>query len=243
MEKINQLRETINEHLERCLKQQEILLAVKNVLKQVVRNGNIIHMFGTGHSHAIAEEFFYRAGGLACVNAMLEEPLMVHVGAEISSLLERTEKLAELILRKHNPSPQDALIIFSNSGINTVPVEIAIQARERGIPVIAFTSVESNSSTPPRRNAGKHLYEVSDYVLDTKVPYGDAAIELSNGLRIAPVSSIISSTLVHGIFAQFTQELVEEGFEVPIYTSANIPGGDERNEKYLSQYRSRIRNL
>ena len=243
MEKLHKFREIIDRQLQLCLQQKATLEAVKDVLKQVVRSGNIIHMFGTGHSHAATEEFFYRAGGLVCVNAILEEPLMLHIGGQVSSVLERIENYAELILQKHNTSPQDAMIIFSNSGINAVPVEMAIRAKKRKIPVIAFTSVKSYSTMPPRSSTGKHLYEVSDYVIDTGIPYGDASIELSDGTKVAPTSSIVNCTLMHGILAQLAYELVEEGEKIPVFTSANTHGGKERNEAYISQYRSRVRSL
>ena len=243
MEKLHQFREIIDRQLQQCMEQQETLETVKNILKQVVRSGNIIHMFGTGHSHANTEEFFYRAGGLVCVNAILEEPLMVHVGAEISTLMERIENYAALILQKHNPYTEDVLIIFSNSGINAVPVEMAIEAKKRGVTVIAFTSVKPNSATQPRNRAGKHLHQVADYVVDTNVTYGDASIELGNGVKVAAISSIINCTLMHGIIAQLCYELVEEGEQVPVFTSSNIPGGAERNEAYIKQYRGRVREL
>ena len=242
MEKLHEFRKKLNELIDICVQQND-LETIKNILKQVVKSGNIIHMFGTGHSHAITEEFFYRAGGLVCVNAMLEEPLMVHGGAEISSMLERTENYAELILRKHNPSQNDAIIIFSNSGINAVPVEMAICAKKAGLCVIALTSAQANSKTPPRNSEGKHLSEVADYVIDTHVPYGDAVIDLPGGIKTGPVSSLINITIVHGILAQLSYELSEEGVTPPIFVSANIPGGSEMNKIHFSNYRSRIRGL
>jgi len=59
-------------------------------------------MFGTGHSHAISEEFFYRAGGFACVNSILEEPLMVHISAAVSTQMERQQGYAAIILEKNS---------------------------------------------------------------------------------------------------------------------------------------------
>ena len=68
-----------------------------------ISSGGLVHVFGTGHSHMLAEELFYRAGGLAAANPILVESLMLHAGAENSTQLERRSGIgAEHPLR---PSP------------------------------------------------------------------------------------------------------------------------------------------
>ena len=41
----------------------------------------IVHTFGTGHSHLLAEEAFFRAGGLVAVNPIPDRRLMMLEGA------------------------------------------------------------------------------------------------------------------------------------------------------------------
>ena len=56
---------------------------------QALRNGRTLYLFGTGHSHMMAEEAHYRAGGLASVVPILSSSLMLHESAGASTVLER----------------------------------------------------------------------------------------------------------------------------------------------------------
>lgn len=244
MEMITRYQQIINEKLDLIQRdQRDTLEKVKDLLKKAIREDRMIHIFGTGHSHALAEEMFFRAGGLACNNAILEEPLMVHISATTASQMERQGGYAPIILDKYQVTPGDVMIIVSNSGINAVPVEMAMAARERGATTVALTSMAHSTSQQPRNAARKRLYEVCDLALDAMAPVGDAAIELPNGQRIAPISSIMGAILLNGLFAQAAAELAAEGFEPPIYTSANVAGGDEKNQALLDRYRGRVRHL
>src|SRR5437764_6626126 len=63
--------------------------------------GKTIHAFGTGHSHMLAEEVFYRAGGLVQIKPILFEGLMLHASAPLSTSLERLPGLADALLMHH----------------------------------------------------------------------------------------------------------------------------------------------
>src|SRR5688572_23044127 len=75
-----------------------------------------IFLFGTGHSHLLAEEGFYRAGGLANVVPILSEHVMLHSLPALGSRLERTPDLADMILERYAPESEEMLFVFSNSG-------------------------------------------------------------------------------------------------------------------------------
>ena len=51
-----------------------------------------IFLFGTGHSHMLAEELFYRAGGLLNIQPVLIDTLMLHIDAAGSTEAERKDK-------------------------------------------------------------------------------------------------------------------------------------------------------
>ena len=50
---------------------------VAKVIAESLGNDGVLHVFGSGHSSLLAQELFYRAGGLAPVNAMLDVNLTV----------------------------------------------------------------------------------------------------------------------------------------------------------------------
>ena len=112
----------------------------------------------------MAEELFYRAGGLARVYPILEDALMLHNGAVKSTGMERLEGYAELILNRYPCQAGDCLIIASNSGRNAVIVEMAAAARERGLKVIALTNLTHSRAQESRHTSGKKLYQIADVV-------------------------------------------------------------------------------
>src|SRR5262249_8720980 len=105
---------------------------------EALTKGKRFWVFGTGHSHALAEELYGRAGGLADVRAVLEAGLMLHEGLQKSSLMERLPGMADVLLETNGIAAGDVVLVASNSGRNAVPVEFALGARKRGALVIAL---------------------------------------------------------------------------------------------------------
>ena len=81
------------------LRQEQLgrIEAAAGVVADALRRDAIVHIFGTGHSHLLAEEALYRAGGLAPVNAILDPGLMLRDGALASTQLERVSGYAEIV--------------------------------------------------------------------------------------------------------------------------------------------------
>ena len=111
-----------------------------------IRQGGLLHVFSTGHSHMIVEEMFYRSGGLVPIDPILSEDLMLHTGAITSTRLERQPGKAAEVLSKASLQPGDTILISSNTGINTVPVEAALRILQRAgfddVVAIEFEGVE-----------------------------------------------------------------------------------------------------
>ena len=149
-----------------------------DLIAQAVAKDGIVYTFGTGHSHVIAEDVAYRAGGLVPVDAILEAALTGHEKVRQSEFMERVEGIAEVILDYYNPTANDILVIISNSGRNAAPVEMAMHARKRGMPVIAITSLAHSMGTNSRHSSGKKLYELADVVIDNHCVRGDAMIRM-----------------------------------------------------------------
>jgi len=199
-----------------------------------------VYVFGTGHSHMLAEEVHYRAGGLAFTIPVLVGSAMLHEGAVISSVYERTEGLVRPVLERYAIQPGDVLVIASNSGVNAAPIEAADYGREIGATVIAITSVAYSSAIA---NGRRRLADIADVVLDNGLPPGDAVLDLpGTDLKTGPVSTAIGVTVLNAIFAEVASELSKSG-DAPIYLSANMPGAAEINQKLVRKYRPRNPHL
>ncbi len=199
------------------------------------RNGGKVHAFGTGHSHMLAEELYYRAGGLVDINPIIFDGLTVHNDPELSTSLERLPGLAAAILDSHEISVGDVLIAGSNSGGNAAIVEMAHLARARGASVIAVTSLSHANSESARRAAGDRLHDNADVVIDTGGRVGDAAISIDGfDKRVAPTSTVIAAAVVNTIVAEVVEQLVAAGERPGVYMSANLSGGDADNARLLA---------
>lgn len=207
--------------------------------------GGIIHTFGTGHSHLIADEAFFRAGGIAAVNPILDERLIFLKGALESTRTEQESGFAQQLLSQEDVKSIDCGIVISNSGRNAAPIEMALEMKSLGLKVIAITNLEQSSSSTPRHSSGKRLFEVADVVIDNCVPPGDALLELP-GLesRIGPSSTVAGAAIINSIIIEAVTELLKRGEPVPVLPSANTEGVSEQKlSDLLRRYRSRIRYL
>lgn len=209
-------------------------------IADTLEKDRLIHTFGTGHSNMIALELFVRAGGLANVNAMLDSLGMTAEGARRSADIERVEGLANIIWNQHRIEKGDVMIIISNSGRNAMPIEMAMIAKERDIPVLAITSMEQTKKYPSRHSSGLKLYEIADLVIDNRVPSGDGLLTIEGNLTGA-ISSLAGIFAVNLIATEGMKIAVERGIKLPVYYSQNIDGYS--NESLYQKYQGRIKHL
>ncbi|HKO98031.1 MAG TPA: SIS domain-containing protein [Pyrinomonadaceae bacterium] len=207
--------------------------------------GGVVHTFGTGHAHLIADEAFYRAGGIAAINPILDERLIFLKGALESTRAEREHGLAGALLALEDVQPEDAAIIISNSGRNVVPVEMALEMKARGIKVIAITNLEQSRSSSALHVSGKRLYELADVAIDNCVPAGDALLSLPRTKsKIGPASTVAGAAIINSIIIEAVAGLIERGKDVPVLPSANVEGvGEKELRDILAPYTKRIRYL
>ena len=224
--------------------QEAVIDQVAQACADCIANGGLLYFFGTGHSHMICEEPFYRAGGLACVYPILETDLMLHEGAAKSSGYERLAGLGNLVIGNTSLGKGDVLFIVSNSGRNCAVIDAALEAKKRGAVTVAITSMEHTTQVTSRHSSGLNLYQVCDYVLDNCGEVGDASVELP-GLeqKIAPTSSVTDITLVNLILVNTVELLLQRGITPPVFMSANTDAGDKANKAVLEMYTGRIPSL
>lgn len=224
--------------------QEQVIEQVAEVCAECIYNGGLLYFFGTGHSHMICEEPFYRAGGLASIYPILETDLMLHEGASKSSSYERLEGLGNVVV-SHTPLGKgDVLFLISNSGRNCAVIDAALEAKKRGAITVAITSMNHTTNVASRHSNNLNLYQVCDFVLDNGGIVGDAAVTL-DGLpqKIAPTSSVIDITLVNLVLVNTVELLLQKGMTPPVFTSANTDQGDSANKNILETYKSRIPSL
>lgn len=198
------------------------------------QSGGVLHIFGTGHSHMIAEEAYSRAGGIIPVNPMLEASMMLHEGYGKSSALERLPGIARVFFEEQDfdVRANDVAIIVSNSGRNAAPVEMAKLFREKGVPVIAITSLSHSKSVKSREPGGRKLYEIADIVLDNRGVPGDAALQLPGmPIRACPTSTLTGVTILWSLLAEALEILVSRGEVPPVIMSGNLDEGAEWNQR------------
>ena len=213
------------------------------VLAEAIRRDQMIFTFGTGHSSLLASEGLYRAGGLACVSAILEPTTTFEVGAVSSSLFERRPGYASYVLDRYDLNAGDALVVYSNSGTNALPVEVTSEAKARGVHTVAITSKAYAAQAPVTAASGDTLLSVADLIIDNHVPPGDAVVPVSGDRCVASVSTVVGSFIWNALLAEVVAQVEAAGGEAPIYISSNMPGAKQNNDALVKKYRPKVRHL
>jgi len=212
-----------------------------SLFSDALANGKMIHTFGTGHSHLLAEEIFYRAGGLAAIYPILDERLMLHKDVVKGSQAERRPGLAHELLAQHPITRGDVVVVISNSGGNQVTIDLVSLAQEAGAKVIAVTSINHATSKSARSNNAQKIHHISDVVLDNSGVVGDASIRITGTkMAVAPTSTIIGGAMLQAVVVGTVAELIKRGIEPEIFLSSNMVGGDENNSAIFNKYRPLI---
>ncbi|MCZ7637058.1 MAG: SIS domain-containing protein [Verrucomicrobia bacterium] len=223
--------------------QWDALATVAGWLGDALARDGWLYVFGTGHSHLVAEEVFYRAGGLAHAVPMLDPRIMLHENAIQATYTERESGFAADLLAQYPVAPGDVLIVVSNSGRNAVPIEMALLGREKGLRVAALLNRAQSDAWPSRHASGKKLADVAEVVIDNCGPNGDAWLRLP-GMpdAIGSTSSMIGLLAIQLILVQATEHALARGVVPEMYISSNTQG-DDHNDRLLQKYKSRIRHL
>lgn len=233
--------------------QLEAIAEVAELCAEAIARDGLVHLFGSGHSRMLVEEMYPRYGSFPGFHPIVELSLTNHTtvvganGQRQAMFLERVEGLAEVILANFEFGPDDVMIVFSSTGVNAVPIEIALGARERGLPVIAVTTLAHSRIAAPRHSSGKRLFEIADLVIDNCGVPGDALVTVE-GLEepVGPGSTIGGIAVVNALKAAIAQGLVRRG-KPPLVLASDVFVGPERSrelfEASYSDYRKRVRRL
>lgn len=251
IKEIREYKEAIFGCMNQIEREEQSILAAARLMADAIERDQLIHIIGTGgHSNMAAEEVFWRAGGLAPMNALLDSGINLCNGARRSNIVERCEGYAKTLFDSYHlgKEKEEVLIIATAYGVNAVTIEMAMEAKKRGMKVIAVTARAFADHLPKdaaaRHSSGQNLYEMADVFVDVHLPYGDAVIQF-DGLpqRVASVSTYCNAFALHCMEIETVKMLLERGIEPPVWMSANLPGGHEANRRYEEKYGPRMRHL
>lgn len=232
--------------LERAIdSQQRIIREVAHRMADVIASDNLVYVFGAGHAGLIAEELSYRAGGLVPIVPIFAPGLTTTVRPlTLETKMERLSGYAALLLEECGITGEDMLIVHSNSGRNTVAIELAEGARERDIVVVALTDVAHSRSVTSRHPKGYKLMDVTDYVIDNCGVPGDAAVEFPGfPQKTGSTSTVVGVALLNAAVVETVRILLERGIEPPVFRSANLDNSDEHNKRLMNRYAGRLTYL
>ncbi len=241
-------------------KAEEILERVRNeqadnvskatdMMVEAIRKDELIHVYGGGgHTTLVMGEMFFRAGGLANINPLMETGLSVFNQALKYLELERTVNYGFSIVKYYGIKPGEVLIIFHNIGINPATIDAAEEAKKAGARIIAVSSSYWQNEMPAdhiiRHPNKKNLFDYADVCIDDYNPVGDALVTMDGfGKNFGPVSNIVDFYIAHWLEIDTIRKCVETGINPPVWTSANTPGGDAQNAAYIKKYSPRVKCL
>lgn len=229
--------------------QMDRIKEAASVMADTIECGRWVHTFGCGHATIPVEEMYPRIGGFVGFHPMVELPLTFftritgEMGVHQFIFLERVEGYGVEIMKGYNFDHRDTMWVFSHSGINNVNIDVALEAKKRGMKVIAFGSYEFAKGKQTRHSSGKTIFDVADIVVDTCAPIEDASVPLKNHVdKIGPVSTMAFVTCVWMTVTTVAEILTDRGVKLYIHPSHNA--GDAtakvRLDEALAEYKKRI---
>ncbi|HEY8397126.1 MAG TPA: sugar isomerase domain-containing protein [Flavihumibacter sp.] len=233
--------------------QMENIQKAAQVMADSIEAGRWVHTFGCGHATLPIEEMYPRIGGFVGFHPMIELPLSFftritgEMGVHQFVFLERVEGYGVEIMKGYNFDPRDTMWLFSHSGVNNVNIDVAIEARKRGMKVVVFGSAAEAKGKQTRHSSGKTIFDLADIVVDSCAPLEDASVPLKNHQdKIGPISTMAFVTCVWMTVTTVAEILADRGVKLYIHPSHNVPNNGnarERLEEALAEYKRRVANV
>jgi uncharacterized phosphosugar-binding protein len=229
--------------------QEENIRKAATMMADAIENDKLINVYGGGgHTTLVMGEMFFRAGGLSNINPVMETGISVFNQALKYLELERCENFGRSVMKYYDLQEDDLLIIFHNIGINAATIDAALEAKERGVKIIAVSSSYWQDEMPEehfiRHPSKKNIFELADICIDDYNPVGDAVVEVPGfEIPIAPISNVVDFVIAHLLEIETVRICVERQIAPPVWSSANTPSGDQKNAAYIRKYKNRIKNL
>jgi len=230
--------------------QMDKIRKAAELMADTIESNRWVHTFGCGHATLPIEEMYPRIGGFVGFHPMIELPLTFftritgEMGVHQFVFLERVEGYGKEIMKGYDFDKRDIMWLFSHSGINNVNIDIALEARDKGMKVIVFGSAAEAKGKKTRHSCGKTIFDLADVIVDTCAPLEDASVPLVNHKdKIGPVSTMAFVTCVWMTITTVAEILAGRGVKLYIHPSHNVPGdgnAKQRLDEALAEYKKRI---
>jgi uncharacterized phosphosugar-binding protein len=236
--------------LARVRDQLPLIHQTADLFAATILKGQMVHVFGSGHSRIMVEEMWPRYGSFPGFNPIVELSLTFHnlvVGANgqrQAMFLENVSGFAARILRNFDLKDGDSALIISSSGCNVVPVEMAEEFQRRGVKVVAIISTAHSVASTSKHRDGKKLQDFADLVLDTGAPLGDAMVRV-DGLDtpVAPGSTVGGCLLINTIKAEVAARLTKAGQPPKVLTAGAVCGAEKATALFEAAYDEHARRI
>jgi uncharacterized phosphosugar-binding protein len=209
--------------------EREKLEKAGEVLATAIAAGKRAYLFGSGHSVIPVMDIFPRYGSFVGFFPLYDPRLMWHNvvgpgGARELLWLERREGYVRNFLQSYAFAPGDAIIVFSHGGMNAAGIETALYAKERGLTVIAVSSLANTAAAQATHSSGKKLPDVADIAIDNCVPPEDALVDIGRPEKVGAGSTMAAVFIAMALVAETGARLAAKGFRPDTFVSPNVPG-------------------
>lgn len=229
--------------------QQDSILRTAKLMADAIEKDRLIYVFGGGgHTCLVMQELFWRAGGLANLCPMIDFSIHPATPAYMYLGHERMHGVGDHIVQYYGVSQGDLVLVFHSYGFNPPTIDCALESKRVGAQVVGISSGDWREKYPKdfaiRHNSGKHLFDIADVCIDDQVPFGDTVIEVEGLAKpISGISSILDFYVAHRLEMECVKECMSRGVTPPVWSSANVPGGDEYNASMRKKYNPRVKFL
>jgi uncharacterized phosphosugar-binding protein len=232
--------------------QDTVLDQAATAAADALDRGNLIHLFGSGHSVIPTLDAFPRYGSFVGLHPLTDPRLMWHNvlgpgGVRELLWLERTENYIDKFLSHQPLTAGDVLVCFSHGGTNAAAIEAALYAKDRGITTIAVTTSDGDGR-PAEHSSGQRLPDVCDLVIDTCCPLEDALVDIDDWQwPVGGSSTVVASAVSHELITRTAAIVASRGRTLPVFVSPTVPGATlasnddvfEQHHRYVHEAQGR----
>jgi uncharacterized phosphosugar-binding protein len=209
--------------------QTEAIRKAGGKMADSIASGGRVYVFGSGHSAIPVMDIFPRYGSFVGFFPLYDPRLMwTNVigpgGARELLWLERQEGYIKVFLQSYPLESRDCMLVFSHGGLNAAPVEMALEARNKGLTVISVSSHQNARLTHPTHSSGKNLSGTAHIAIDNCVPPEDALVDVGQVERVAAGSTVAAVAIAMSLVAETAAQLSRTRGVPPTFVSPNVPG-------------------